>query len=210
MVPARDLSSQDAEPKPSPVDGGDDFAALFLRAYRALWLVAVGAARNVALAEDILQEAAIVALSKFETFQPGTNFTAWMSRIVQFVAQNQNRRHQRRQALPLETASETQAPIDQGSSSAFMDIPRMATGQLPPDQQFFDDRIVEALGMVAQTPRICLLLRTIEGLEYSAISAMLGIPEGTAMSHVHRTRRFLRERLADMDPTPRSKGAQSA
>jgi DNA-directed RNA polymerase specialized sigma24 family protein len=44
-----------------------------------------------------------------------------------------------------------------------------------------------------------LLLRTIEQMEYSEISKVLQIPEGTAMSHVHRARQHLRERLADLE-----------
>jgi RNA polymerase sigma-70 factor (ECF subfamily) len=54
------------------------------------------------------------------------------------------------------------------------------------------------LGDVGEVARACLLLRTLEGLEYAEISRLLEIPEGTAMSHVHRTRRYLRDRLADV------------
>ena len=32
------------------------------------------------------------------------------------------------------------------------------------------------------------------------------IPEGTAMSHVHRTRQYLRERLADLESSVLRKG----
>jgi len=46
-------------------------------------------------------------------------------------------------------------------------------------------------------------------MEYSEISKVLQIPEGTAMSHVHRARQHLRERLADKYPNmPSSASAQ--
>jgi RNA polymerase sigma-70 factor (ECF subfamily) len=46
-----------------------------------------------------------------------------------------------------------------------------------------------------EIPRTCLVLRVVHGLAYSEISSALDIPEGTAMSHVHRSRLALRERL---------------
>ena len=58
---------------------------------------------------------------------------------------------------------------------------------------------LEALGEV---PRACLLLSTLRELSYGEIAALLTIPEGTAMSHVHRARLVLRERLAPRGCTP--------
>jgi RNA polymerase sigma-70 factor (ECF subfamily) len=46
-----------------------------------------------------------------------------------------------------------------------------------------------------ELPRTCLVLRIVHGMAYSEISHALNIPEGTAMSHVHRSRLALRERL---------------
>ena len=40
-------------------------------------------------------------------------------------------------------------------------------------------------------------------LSYDEIAKVLQIPPGTAMSHVHRTRIVLRERLAALDPVAR-------
>ena len=52
-----------------------------------------------------------------------------------------------------------------------------------------------AMNRISAVARSCLLLRTLEGLPYSQIAQMLQIPQGTAMSHVHRARRHLREHL---------------
>ena len=49
----------------------------------------------------------------------------------------------------------------------------------------------------APMARACLLLRAVQDLDYSELSRLLGIPEGTAMSHVHRARNALRRALAD-------------
>ena len=183
------------------VEGGVvDFGALFKSSFRALWLVAYGVVQDATLAEDVVQEAALVALSKIKDFRAGTSFTAWMAQIVRYVALNHARAHRRRRTTPIDSAAaEPAAPAAQPAGLAEAGI--STDGHLAHDQPYFDDRVVAALKRVADTPRTCLLLRTVEGLEYSEIARLLKIPEGTAMSHVHRTRQFLRRELADLRPT---------
>lgn len=171
-----------------------EFAARFRASARLFWLVAVGVVRDAALAEDVVQEAAIVALEKLDQFRPHSNLTAWMSQIVRNVAMNRARKEQRRRTRSLDGM---QAPPESEPASPTTDRGR-APGGVALDE--IDGRILSALNEVSEPARACLLLRTLEGLEYAQISALLEIPEGTAMSHVHRTRRFLRERLADMAP----------
>jgi RNA polymerase sigma-70 factor (ECF subfamily) len=60
--------------------------------------------------------------------------------------------------------------------------------------------MVHALHSLGETARCCLLLRTIEQMPYAQIAQLLEIPEGTAMSHVHRSRMTLRGQLADTRP----------
>lgn len=174
-----------------------EFATLFAASFRKLWLIAVGIIGEAALAEDAVQDAAVTALAKRDQFQPGTNFTAWMSQMVRFVALNQYRKQRKRKAASLE-GSEIDVAAPAATSLVGAATVRVTPrGDLPGDQPHFDDRIMRALSGVADVARACLLLRTLEDLEYAEISALLGIPEGTAMSHVHRTRQYLRERLAD-------------
>ena len=48
-----------------------------------------------------------------------------------------------------------------------------------------------------ETARTCLLLRTLRDMPYREISLLLDIPEGTAMSHVHRARQAMRYFLTE-------------
>lgn len=190
-------------PARPPTDVAGDFARQFHASFRSLWLVAIGVVRDAGWAEDVVQEAAIIGLGKRDEFRPGTNFRAWMAQIVRNVALNHARREKRRRSQSLDApdsdAAERVLAGDLGSGNYHLS-PR---GHLSSDQEHFDDRVVAALRGVSDTARACLLLRTVEGLEYSEIAAMLEIPPGTAMSHVHRTRIYLRERLAsDSAPPP--------
>ena len=83
-----------------------------------------------------------------------------------------------------------------GSSVQKSVIARSDTRELPADQVHFDDELMLALNSVADTARTCLVLHTLSDMGYPGISKLLGIPEGTAMSLVHRTRKALRDRLS--------------
>ncbi len=170
----------------------DDFAGLFAKHQRALWLIAVSMVRDHALAEDIVQEAAITAYRKFDHFEPGSNFGAWMGQIVRNIALNQARKRRNRREAGVD-------PGDLQRPAAPEQPPTLAAsqaGRVPEHQGWFDDVLLRALEALAEIPRACLLLRTIEGLSYAEIAGLLEIPEGTAMSHVHRSRSTLRQQLA--------------
>ena len=62
-------------------------------------------------------------------------------------------------------------------------------------EEQFDDQLLHALNQVSEVARCCLLLRVVEQLPYAEISELMEIPEGTAMSHVHRAKANLRKQL---------------
>jgi len=181
-----------------------EFAAQFKASFRLLWIVAVGITRDAALAEDVVQEAALIALGKLNEFVPGTNFRAWMAQTVRYVALNAVRREHKRQRVELDEAElERSSAVDPTvqEQHEFRLTPR---GELPSDQRVFDDRLSAALNSLNETARACLLLRIVGGLQYAEIARILSIPEGTAMSHVHRTRKALRQRLGGTHETGRA------
>jgi len=166
------------------------FASRFTAHARALWCIAVAILGRSSQAEDVLQEAALIALRKLHDFDPATSFPAWMGQIVRFVALNHARRSRR--TLPLEPAS-----LARLESEPELERPVRGGGQLDPDQASFDDQIVAALARLDETARSCLLLRTVVEMPYREIARVLAIPEGTAMSHVHRARQSLGRELAE-------------
>ena len=177
---------------------GDGFARLFERHASALWSLAAAILGDRNQAEDVLQEACVIALQKLETFRPGSHFQAWMGQVVRYVALN----HQRKRApVPISSIPEPQG--ERADQAEWQHAPTEAPDgalaelvELHPDQHHFDDRVVAALRLLTPVARACLILRSVQKLEYSELAPMLGIPEGTAMSHVHRARALLRNRLA--------------
>lgn len=209
-------------------EAGADFARSFKESFRVLWCIAAGIVGNADTAEDVVQEAALIGLDKYPQFQPptpapganGSNpgdpggesrasaaFSAWMGQIVRYVALNQYRKDRFRKTVSLSEDRETDGRS--AASRAGMGALKLTReGQLPDDQQAFDDQVLEALQEIGDVARACLLLRSIESLEYQQIARLLDIPPGTAMSHVHRARQVLRRRLAEREPrTPGGKNS---
>ena len=174
---------------PSDVLSPEEFAAEFEAASRKLWCLASAILGDRSQAEDVVQEAAVTALGRLQCFKRGSNFLAWMGRIVRFTAYNRARRsHRVREVGPelLTGAADTGAVVA---------LPVGADGQVEQDQAQFDDAVLNALGQLATLARASFLLRTVAELSYAEISELLEIPEGTAMSHVHRSRVILRQAL---------------
>lgn len=175
----------------SPYDPSPDrltparFATLFRESSRVLWCVAVGVVGDRAHGEDIVQEAALVALGKLDTFRPGTSFAAWMGQTVRYLALNHRRKVQRRR-VALDAESSQLAPAGLPATDA---------------QTMFDRSVSGALAELSESQRTCLLLKTVVELEYAEIAELLEMPAGTAMSHVSRARAKMRT-LLEPDTTP--------
>ena len=174
-----------------------EFAAEYEKAYRVLWVVAAGVLGRSSGADDIVQEAALLALRKIDEFAPGTHFAAWMAQMVRFVALNHLRKQSRNPAGSLDEADARVRGLPHGAGSEKSELRLGSRGELPPDQTSFDDRLMRGLESLSDVARACLLLRTLEGMDYEQIGQVLGVPQGTAMSHVHRSRMRLRQQLME-------------
>jgi RNA polymerase sigma-70 factor, ECF subfamily len=61
-----------------------------------------------------------------------------------------------------------------------------------------DDRITEALGELTVELRMVLFYDDIQGYRLREISEIMDIPHGTVMSRLHRARKRMRLRLAEV------------
>ena len=163
--------------QPLPRESFEDLAMpLFDRLYNlAHWLT-----QNREEAEDLLQETYAKALKGFSSFQPGTNFRAWMYRIL------------RNTFLTSRTGLKSFESIDETGDDivAVDDNPESAL------LRRFDQELVQrAIGELPILYREALLLYEVEEMSYQEISTALGIPIGTVMSRLSRARRALREKV---------------
>ncbi len=143
--------------------------------------------RNESEAEDAVQEAFILALTKLETFRGHSAFFTWLYRIAYNVAVTRIRR--RKPALSIDHAPDElrlQLPDNQPMPDAGL-LQQERAGQL-----------MRALDLLSDEHRIILVLREMEEMDYSQLSEVLDLPIGTVRSRLHRARLQLKELLESM------------
>ncbi|MEX2171235.1 MAG: RNA polymerase sigma factor [Pirellulales bacterium] len=186
---------------PLAITDFDEFAAQYRQAFPRLRLIAAAIINDSAHAEDIVQEAALIAVSKAAQFRAGSSFSAWLAAIVRHCALNYRRKIQTRKTFATDPTHLAQYE-DQTVVAGGVWPSVGANGEVLPFQASFDDELVGALNALGDDARCCLLLRIVQRLSYAEISDLLQIPEGTAMSHVHRGKQALRQRLSSPNRTP--------
>ena len=202
---------------PAPEGGltkaGFDF--LYAREHRRLWLLAAGLTGRAADADDVLQEALMLAFGKRGRFAPTANeeadgaaFSAWVGRFVRNVASNYIRRQHRqarRRSEGVDPAEIGRQPSVQ-SEHAGLEHAVVAQGEVPLTQEAFDDRVSKALGRIKPIWRTCLLMNVVGGLTQAEIAQALRMRENTVASHIRRGRERMRELL---DSAPSSQAAKA-
>jgi RNA polymerase sigma-70 factor, ECF subfamily len=160
------------------------FQTMLLASLPTLQRRALSLTRHRADAEDLVQTAIASALAAQTSFEPGTNFRAWMTRILRNRFFSNMRR--RRETVELDDAPAALLSRSGGQEErlAVQELCRcLAT--LPPDQ------------------RRILLMITVEGLSYVESSERLGVAVGTLKCRVFRARRQLRVALLGQDEAVR-------
>lgn len=152
----------------------------------AFWL-----SRNHAEAEDLMQEAISKALRAFDSFQPGTNFKAWIFRIL------------RNTFLTSRTGIAASRTIFLEDHPNLLDT--TDAGATPEDHLIRLDNqaaVNEALDQLQPPLREVLLLCDVEELKYKDIALVLDVPIGTVMSRISRARRALYQLLEPKSVNP--------
>ena len=164
---------------------------------RAVLTLLVRLTGDAALAEDLAQEAFVKAFRNLQTFDPARRLSSWLLRIAHNAGIDALRR-QRLKTVSIETA----APDDQPLDPAAPDLPD------PLERQALASALQSAMGRLTPEQRTAMSLRYDEGLAFAEIGQVLGVPEATARSHVHRARKALASALtADGYATPRGNPA---
>jgi len=136
-------------------------------------------------AEDLVQETYLKALKGFPSFQPGTNFRAWIFRILRNTFLTSRTGLQATRTVALEDDEPEAASV-----AITLDTPEsILLGQ---DSQQVIQAAMEKLPVQF---REVLLLCDVEEMSYEEISETISIPMGTVMSRLYRARRALRQAL---------------
>ena len=140
--------------------------------------------RNVADAEDAVQECYLRALRHFDSYR-GPAMKPWLLTILRNVC-NAEFARRGRQAVPADDPPETEAE----------DVPLWQEPQASPEaallRQHDSETMRKLVAALPQPFREILVLREINDLSYQDIAQVAGVPVGTVMSRLARARSMLR------------------
>jgi len=173
--------------KKGECDKVSEFEKLSFALLDRLYSIALSMTRNRHDAEDLVQTTYMKAWRYFHWFKPGSNFDAWIFRILTNLYINDYRRKKRgliQFNLDFaESQFENNATCDEMDPAVF-------------DQDFdfdtlFDDEISDAFKTLPEKYRLVILLADVDNQKYRDIAEMLKVPIGTVMSRLSRGRKIL-------------------
>jgi RNA polymerase sigma-70 factor (ECF subfamily) len=146
-----------------------------LAAVPSLRAFAISLSGNVDRADDLVQETMLRALANINSFQPGTNMSAWLFTILRNLFRSEYRKRRREvEDTDGSYADSLKSQPEQVGRVEFEEF-RTALGKLPPDQR-------EALILVGAS-----------GFSYEEAAEICGCAVGTIKSRVNRARGRLAE-----------------
>jgi RNA polymerase sigma-70 factor (ECF subfamily) len=158
------------------------FEELAMPLFSQLYNFAHWLAQNREEAEDLVQETYVKALRGFPSFQQGTNFRAWMYRILRNTFLTSRIGLKATMTVPL--GEEGDGPVD---AAADHQTPEAIL--IDRDHQ---DVLRAALEDLPVHHREIVLLCEVEEMSYQEIADALSVPVGTVMSRLSRARAALR------------------
>jgi RNA polymerase sigma-70 factor, ECF subfamily len=153
------------------------FEELALPLFDQLYNFARWLTQDTTEAEDLVQETFTKALRGFSSFQAGTNFRAWMYRIL------------RNSFLSSKTGLKSTVAFDEEELEP---APDASTPETVLIEQANREMVQQALSELPGHFREILLLCEVEEMSYQEIADTLAIPAGTVMSRLSRARKALR------------------
>jgi RNA polymerase sigma-70 factor (ECF subfamily) len=180
-------------PEPKAARPAADFESLFATVAGTAFGIAMRLTRSQADAEDLVQEAALLAFRAFDSFETGTNFRAWFFKILTNCYFSKRRRERSR---PVTSDLDDTPDLYLYARSAEAGFPTQGPD---PAAQLLDrlgtERVVAAIDRLPEEYRVVSTLYFMEDLSYEEIAQVLGCPIGTVRSRLHRGRKMLQKAL---------------
>jgi RNA polymerase sigma-70 factor (ECF subfamily) len=174
----------------------DSFETLAMPLMDMLYGAALRLTQNQADAEDLIQETYLKAFRAFNQFEIGTNFKAWIFKILtnNFINKYKKNRREPNQISVEDTP-------DFYLYDKVMDIGReTGVGSSPEElfmEKFIPSNITDAIRELPDDYKATFVLSDMYGFSYDEISDMTETTLGTVKSRLFRARRMLQKTLWD-------------
>jgi RNA polymerase sigma-70 factor, ECF subfamily len=162
------------------------FAEYVLPEVEVLLRVAFSLTAQPADAEDLVQDTLLRAYKAVDRFD-GQHPRAWLLTIMRRASLNGHRRRRPRLLDDPDTDLERFAPHP---NTAGATPEELVIGEA------FEDIVNTAFEALPPRDRRLMRLVHVDGLSYAETAKLVGIPEGTVMSRLHRARKRIRDELS--------------
>jgi RNA polymerase sigma-70 factor, ECF subfamily len=173
------------------------FETLMRRYNQRLYRIARSIVSDQETAENVVQDAYLLAFSDIERYEPTGKFGAWLARLA-FNQALALRRTVRPGAIAAAAAAAAEASSAEGDSSGVSGAD--GQGDAPPSRQVLE----QAIDSLPEVFRTVFVLRAIEGISGIETAACLGINETTVRTRLYRAQRRLRIDWTQHAPAERS------
>jgi RNA polymerase sigma-70 factor (ECF subfamily) len=168
-----------------------DFSSGSLPYRDQLFKSALRMTRSVEDAEDLVQETFLKAYKYYERFAEGTNFKAWLFKIMKNTFINSYRK--RKLQPPKVDFDEIHEGLERTLvEKAEIDPENPEIGFISSE---IDHEVAQALAGLPHDYKMVVLLADLDGFSYKEIAEILEVPVGTVMSRLYRGRRILERAL---------------
>src|SRR6266404_2940200 len=159
---------------------------------RMIYATAISVVKNPADAEEVAQEAVLKAFSNLASFRSESKFSTWLVQITY----NEARMKLRKARPHLYESIDDQQQNEEGEFR-----PRDYADWRPIPSELLEENeirqaVQDAINSLSSTYREVLVLRDLQHLSIKETSTILGIPEPSVKTRLHRARLMLRDSLA--------------
>ena len=150
--------------------------------------------RNEENAKEVVQETILTVWKKWPTFKGNARFSSWIYRIAAneaYMRLRRERGHDREMRL-----AEDADDWLQGRESPLLNHPETPEELI--ERQELRRLILQEVLRLSSTYRLAYLLKEVDGLTIQEVGEILDISESAVKSRVHRARRIVRRRLAEI------------
>ena len=158
----------------------------------ALWRTAFRMTGDRDAADDLTQEACLRAYRSFSRFKPGSNYRAWIFRILTNLCLDHLRREKRSPVV--------RSDVDTNILESGVTMPREHDPDVQVLRRQIRSAVLRAMSQLTPEIRLVVSLALLEDRTYQEIAEIAGCPIGTVRSRLSRGRQQLRRTLQGGSP----------